>query len=987
MSSMNDVKTANTDKIIKLVPNSISTQFNQEQWNQIEDLLDENDQDVIKALCTLGYEYGNLGGDTKYNSDNIKINVDVERKYVLGDNLVSTLLNALYENDLLLDNIDLDELRNELKDNKNNKNNKDNKNNKHNKHNRNTKGNKGKKGKKVSKKVMEIRIQNAKDSINSRIDDIIKTYSLSKLNPNKGFESDVIEIVASAYCYMMKYMIVKHEKFDSDDYYLHTMSLIVSVQRFISMCSDYEGLDLVTPGNKVNISQLMIKVMNRTYDEYVKVYNFDPMKVCNQYPELLVRSTYDEYIPKLGIKPYDHQNDIVYNLWKAIKNDNNLLCMYSAMIGSGKTTSILALGAFVQFLREHDEKYANLQLLFICNLESVKNQVAQLCYNAQRQGYCKFGIAYTSDRFQHGYKIVNHFSTTEEDRVVVICDPHTAYHILNDCSKDKLYGKVEDRFIKFHDEHTIGGDIDGSDALIDNVKCMLHPTRWTILSSATSPSLDELTRVVEHTESVVGEVTLHTVYSDSVHIGMDLYTDTGDRVVPFLNCKDSEDLFHVINQIKTIPLLGRMLTSSVSMQLYNTINELDVDVAIPDIYELFSDVTNMSANSIRNIILNTLEAVAVYSRDVKNIVPLIVGNYERIPTINYTDIGTTNVFEYQTLIATMNPMLWAIEKFDELMTLTKDNPEKHFEKYNKSIKEYEANIDTVSRNIKNEQALSMRLSKLEQNKPAFEYPKYMQIGTRDHAKFVSEITGKPFDNNAKYDEPILFDEYVTRIYAMNVSSIVKKLLLSRVGIYEPNSTELDSEYLTLVLEFASRNWLKYLISDNSITFGTNYPIGCVVITDEFSQNYSVYTALQLLGRAGRVGRSWKATGIVSDNLANVLVDFTINPDKYSIEADNINRMIDTVNESIVVDNTKELDDMESELLKQIMHERKNTVKNVNNSKNNKGRRGKKNRFNSKRTQRKTKTSKTIKTNVIEQNESDSDEESSSGHAWDSDLSS
>src|SRR5690606_399199 len=122
--------------------------------------------------------------------------------------------------------------------------------------------------------------------------------------------------------------------------------------------------------------------------------------------------------------------------------------------------SVIGIGSYVQQMRLSNPHHAHLQLLFICNLESVKTQVANLCYNAVKCGSCKFGIAFSIDN--DTYRIVNHYSTTDEDRVVIICDPATACRILRDRSNDATMGPVEDRFIKFHDEHTIGGDQEGS---------------------------------------------------------------------------------------------------------------------------------------------------------------------------------------------------------------------------------------------------------------------------------------------------------------------------------------------------------------------------------------------------------------------------------------------------------------------------------------------------------------------------------------------
>jgi hypothetical protein len=48
---------------------------------------------------------------------------------------------------------------------------------------------------------------------------------------------------------------------------------------------------------------------------------------------------------------------------------------------------------------------------------------------------------------------------------------------------------------------------------------------------------------------------------------------------------------------------------------------------------------------------------------------------------------------------------------------------------------------------------------------------------------------------------------------------------------------------------------------------------------------------QLMGRAGRVGKLPKATAFVSQKTGDTLTDYVVNPSKYSIEANNINKIV------------------------------------------------------------------------------------------------
>ena len=87
------------------------------------------------------------------------------------------------------------------------------------------------------------------------------------------------------------------------------------------------------------------------------------------------------------------------------------------------------------------------------------------------------------------------------------------------------------------------------------------------------------------------------------------------------------------------------------------------------------------------------------------------------------------------------------------------------------------------------------------------------------------------------------------------------------------STENDVNdvYLDTVLELASQGRLEYLIADSSIVYGTDYPIGGVFITEEFSNKHSLNTIYQLISRAGRGSNSMFANVYMPDSCAQKII--------------------------------------------------------------------------------------------------------------------
>ena len=113
-----------------------------------------------------------------------------------------------------------------------------------------------------------------------------------------------------------------------------------------------------------------------------------------------------------------------------------------------------------------------------------------------------------------------------------------------------------------------------------------------------------------------------------------------------------------------------------------------------------------------------------------------------------------------------------------------------------------------------------------------------------------------------------------------------------IGIY---TLDLPLKFRDYVLELVENGELAFLIADDSISYGANYPFDSVIIMDDLAKEHSINTFFQLCGRAGRVGFSWRCTVyIVGENIHNRLFDYLkgINNDDNYKEAENIENMID-----------------------------------------------------------------------------------------------
>ena len=113
-----------------------------------------------------------------------------------------------------------------------------------------------------------------------------------------------------------------------------------------------------------------------------------------------------------------------------------------------------------------------------------------------------------------------------------------------------------------------------------------------------------------------------------------------------------------------------------------------------------------------------------------------------------------------------------------------------------------------------------------------------------------------------------------------------------IGIYNPS--QMNKSYTDLVLKLAASGSLYYLISDDSISYGTNYPFENIIV-DSFMKEHSVKTIFQLFARAGRPGKSWKANIYVHDDVIEKLNEHVLSKIKETnyidIEVYNFNKAI------------------------------------------------------------------------------------------------
>lgn len=134
-----------------------------------------------------------------------------------------------------------------------------------------------------------------------------------------------------------------------------------------------------------------------------------------------------------------------------------------------------------------------------------------------------------------------------------------------------------------------------------------------------------------------------------------------------------------------------------------------------------------------------------------------------------------------------------------------------------------------------------------------DFPEKKKINTVEH--YTRYCKAKEGTHQSILIKPIPL-ENVGKDLIEEVDDFILKLLFCGVAVYA--ETGLSAKYLDKVEELASQNFLAYIITDQSLCYGANFPISNVILRDSLVQKLNMNEIFQLIGRAGRVGQSWTA---------------------------------------------------------------------------------------------------------------------------------
>ena len=919
---------------------SISENFTKKLWELIEKKLSEQEKNVLRELCKCSSNISSESKEIPITSFGDDIYRQYRSKLVISKQKKNICLTIGPEINIVQEN-----------QSKNGK-----------------KQNKQKQPTKAELIIQKNMTERLKNLIQTTLEALNSTTN-TNICLTVAYNSEIVEIKGIGLLFACAWLENNIQLFNTEQHYSKVFNIIATTQQFIKICeiSTTQFISKID-GKLINASAMLIEDLrrwvSRLRSRYVdcdnnSLYNWE--NIQKYAPEIFSTSEYHKALPRQFITLKPHQREII----DAVNNsvDTGAWIVYDAMIGSGKTTSIAGIASAVASLRKQNPtKYEKLRLLSVCNSNAVRLDMAQKLYNLAIEfpsHGIHFAISYlvSDSRGTHAKIVKNDLCKTDNDIVTIVASPEIATQIITE--NNLLPEENQYQYILFIDEPTMGADDPNSKSLYDNISLYMVAPSVTISSSATFPDTNLLKNITDHFFTKYPTANNIRVFSDEISIGCDIRTLSGEIVVPHLGVTTSAQLLNVITSVSACAFLGKTYTPSVVNDIYNKM--LLENIAMPSIPERFLDSSNLKIQIVKNTAIELLNILVTQSDDViTRVCETSIQNNDQLSEseddsesfsfktdvteqdnplapLEYSKFGTSQAYRLQgqTLIATSNPSNFVLENFRSLIDqiyeskiqkiVSGDIVESTYRstgdamrKYFAELADWEKKLKSIDKNATSPDDKRLKLEEHELIRPKFTFPSWGNINSAEHIMHYSskhkDMVNKTLVRSKEtlpYTDSELF----------GVDDRILTALFCGVGIYSPDTVSCK-RYLNLVLELASAGLLAYVVADDSICFGTNYPFYNVVITEDFSRYHSMAVLFQVMGRAGRPGKSPKALIIVTDNVARRVIDFSTNLSELDFEARHMESMFLQQKEKEDVENQKRIEAQLALAYKTIENEQK-----------------------------------------------------------------
>jgi hypothetical protein len=433
---------------------------------------------------------------------------------------------------------------------------------------------------------------------------------------------------------------------------------------------------------------------------------------------------------------------------------------------------------------------------------------------------------------------IEDFDNADNIPEMIISDLESAYILLKE---------FPDTFVAYFDEAFASSQLD----ITSKIMSVLSRA---VLVSATLAKPEEIPTVISDfrgRHELIDNSFLYRVKSNRQHISCTFIDHNGDIYAPH-NSIESIDSLPDFLRLLDEPLVKRSYSPEVVFEMSNKIDNI-----LPEEFKFrirFPNFGSLNHESLREYACDILKFISETNNTVL---------FERIKQKNSKKINDMDI----------NKMLAKSSIFYQngktLHVASSNNFNLHVENIAKPFLEGSPKVSNVISTYDKElEILENKLKSIEKNgNKDSEYEKLevekqiSNLKIKWPSEFIlnSKTHASKFDNSQYLNFPNT--EIFGNIRDLDILDDTRaKLYLSGIAVYQP---EVFSD-IKMDLFLRNKDYFKFILSTPSIVYGTNISLSIIDIDSSFFEHSTKNTLYQLIGRAGRKGKSQSATIIFRD---------------------------------------------------------------------------------------------------------------------------
>lgn len=749
----------------------------------------------------------------------------------------------------------------------------------------------------TKKEAMLIKIK--EDAIKKNMKDFIDTLVITNNTPtlNKKYIESFFVIL-----YWSIYLINSKNSIDTQFYLNNAISLYRAINEsdFLFEKFKLECLDIL---NKI---QNIILSKNRDLNLF--------LNLLNDNLGLIIDSFWDKMKPK-SVALYNEQKDIISLVINNLTK--NILVFYEMPPANGKTILSAILAKIIshrnKVIYEKQKSHKRKTLLYICYNTIVRNEVAKLCithgldvkywlavtgqdkddgkiktfFRPYKNCYPDWNNNKRTKKEQEAYEAskwmrfsenihdqwnfyINETRPMSEQNIEVGKYPNPSNipeMIISDLdSAYTLLSNFPDTFITYFDEAFASANLEITAKIMSKLG-------HTVLVSATLSKPDEIPTVIDNFKTRHGwnnnSDFLYEIKSGKQHISCTMVDEEGFIFLPHQKNNTIDELRTFLPSLEQ-PLLRRAYSPEVVIIYSKIINNfLPEDLKFKNRFDYFGKINH---ESLREYLIEILNYICKNNNEVlfdkiKNI------RENKIKNMDIKTMFTSSAYNYQlgkTMhVATTENFNLHVEELAQPLINGSPKLSDVITTYNREKTAVKNQLENLDKNGDRDSDFERSKLLKELDNIKLNWPQEYVINTMTHANKFGTLNY--IKNSSKETLNITPDD-------VNIFNDTRgKLLLSGIGIYQPES--FNTAEMTFFLRKKER--FKIILSTPSIVYGTNISLTIIDIDSSFTIDSTKNTLYQLIGRAGRKGKSDSALIIFRNNQ---MIDMILENSNINIEA-------------------------------------------------------------------------------------------------------